>query len=630
MSAAPARWYLARLRAMSAPEIAWRVSSEVRRQLRPRATDRRAVRWDAGPWPELVRHLVDRSPHDFEADAGRIAAGELRFWNREARVSPHAIPWERGPFAAEADVGLEWALDPKCVWELARAQHLLPLAAGAYRAGNRAWARLCVEQMLDPAAQADRGGSGYEAAHRLVSWLWALPLVADAVANEERDRLMQKLGETAGIVREHPSRYSSANNHRLAELVGLLAFELVADDMHAWRRVWAELEHEVTRQVFADGGSREQAAGYFLYVLEIVWVGGLLAHAARQPLGAVAERATAMLAWLDTIAADDGEPPPFGDDAEDRFVRVEYFAPRRAPAIAARVDALLRGEPELTPAVKPRTVRRSAALRESGHVVLRSTLDGNDVRVVFDVGPLGLGTLAAHGHADALAVTVDAGSATLLRDSGTGSYLPAAGRDAYRLTTAHNAVVVEGASQAVPAGPHLWGRRYEVDVEAVELAADVDYTRASHDGYLRLPERARTTRSVVFVKPDLLVVLDRVTAERPCTATLIWQTLPGYRIDAPGAGAAAAVTASPEAERIESTGPFSRSYTELGTAPQTRFRATGVDVAFATALALAGGRPPATELRHAPSVTALEIGPPWRLRVVERWAGNSVLVENSG
>ena len=43
-------------------------------------------------------------------------------------------------------------------------------------------------------------------------------------------------------------------------------------------------------------------------------------------------------------------------------------------------------------------------------------------RITMDVGPLGYPSIAAHGHADALAVTVSDGGRDLIGDPGTGSY----------------------------------------------------------------------------------------------------------------------------------------------------------------------------------------------------------------
>jgi hypothetical protein len=574
-----ARWYVARARAMSGRELAWRAS---RRLVRTRPDDR-AIDWHDGQWPAFVRGLAV----DTADDAQRIAAGELCFWGRTAIVDPHAPPWDDGPFT--------WSTDPKCRWELRRHQHLFALAAGGHE-------RLSIEQLLDwlthrPAAD-EGAAAAYEAAHRVVGWSWALPFAAGRATPGELARISAALSADASLARRRPSLYSSANNHRLAELAGLLAFETLTNRAR-WNETWADFERELLRQTFADGGSREQAAGYFLYVLEIVWAAALYAHAVGQDLGAVGARAEAALDWLDAVAGADGEPPPFGDDAEDRFLRVDYFRPRQASLLAARLRAALDGKPVLYPPHAPTPATASRLLRDSGYAVLR---DG-PVRVVVDVGGLGLGSLAAHGHADALSVIADVGEQTLLRDSGTGTYVAEDGRDAFRLTSAHNTVTVDGLPQAQPRGPHLWGRRFTTTIQAVAFDDDLDYIRASHDGFR---PRAGHTRAVAYLKPDVVVVLDRVTADEPCTVELTWQTMPGARFDH-------TVAAWPSATRRDGDGPFSPRYTYVERAPRTTFSARGRDVVFATVVSLSAAD---VAVSHDGTTTAVDVG---GRRLVERW-----------
>jgi hypothetical protein len=294
------------------------------------------------------------------------------------------------------------------------------------------------------------------------------------------------------------------------------------------------------------------------------------------------------------------------------MLRVDYFEPRRASAIAGRVQSLLAGRPSLVPEARLRPTASSQALPESGYVMMR----GEGVRVVVDLGELGLGTLAAHGHADALSVLVDRDGRPLLRDSGTGMYAPRDVRDEFRVTAAHNTVVVDDESQAEPLGPHLWGRRYVVELEACSLQGDLDYARASHDGYRARPARALHTRSVTYVKPDLLVVLDWIRAARACTATLVWQ----LAAEPPQL----AVEAQPPATFAHGSGPYSARYGRRTLLPRLTWTAEGTEVVFATVVALRDSSPPALNLEHTAEATTVRLG---GLRLVENWRGQTVQVE---
>ena len=259
---------------------------------------------------------------------------------------------------------------------------------------------------------------------------------------------------------------------------------------------------------------------------------------------------------------------------------------------------------------------------ESGYAVLRASLAGSAVRVVFDVGDLGFGRLAAHGHADALSVTLGVDAVALLRDSGTGSYVVEQGRNEFRTTAAHNTVVVDGRPQAEALGPHLWGRRPTTTVETSSFGREFDYVRASHDGY----GRTRHVRSVLFLKPDVLVVFDRVRGPRPFEAELSWHLCPGETLESFGGGRARLIVAAAPASQFErSVAPFSPRYTQHESAPRYRWRSRGSEVVFATVVALDGSAAPACRLEVGTDGTAvLSLLAPRPLRVIETWSAAAV------
>ena len=86
------------------------------------------------------------------------------------------------------------------------------------------------------------------------------------------------------------------------------------------------------------------------------------------------------------------------------------------------------------------------------------------LHATFDHGPLGLGALATHGHADALSLTVFHDAEGVVIDSGTLAYQDdAVRRERCRSTPAYNTVHFGGRScQSVMLGPFLWGARATV------------------------------------------------------------------------------------------------------------------------------------------------------------------------
>jgi hypothetical protein len=141
-------------------------------------------------------------------------------------------------------------------------------------------------------------------------------------------------------------------------------------------------------------------------------------------------------------------------------------------------------------------------------------------------------------------------------------------------------------------------------VHTTTFSDAIDYVRASHDGYR---PHAEHTRAVAYLKPEAVVVLDRISATEPCTVDLTWQTMPGRTFDG-------VVAARPGATRRDDSGPYSPRYTWLEHGPRAVFSARGRDVVFATVLPLAGR--PEVEIRHEGTTTTVIVG---GRRIVERW-----------
>ena len=145
---------------------------------------------------------------------------------------------------------------------------------------------------------------------------------------------------------------------------------------------------------------------------------------------------------------------------------------------------------------------------------------------MMDVGPLGYLSIAAHGHADALAVTLSVNGAELIGDPGAGSYYGHPDwRPVHRGTRAHATVCVDGADQSVIGGPFLWSRQATVRVHSVDLVAGV--VDAQHDGYLRLPESVVHRRWLVAPPTERSVlIVDLLTGDGTHEAHVSWPLHP--------------------------------------------------------------------------------------------------------
>src|SRR5205085_1921946 len=110
---------------------------------------------------------------------------------------------------------------------------------------------------------------------------------------------------------------------------------------------------------------------------------------------------------------------------------------------------------ELKPAGAVNVPRR---FPEGGYYIMGCDFETErEIRIVVDAGPLGYGSIAAHGHADALAFTLSLGGLEFLIDPGTYAYhTKKQWRDYFRGTGAHNTVRVDVQDQSVAGGNFLW------------------------------------------------------------------------------------------------------------------------------------------------------------------------------
>ncbi len=372
------------------------------------------------------------------------------------------------------------------MWELGRLTFLPTLALAARLTGERAYAEQAGRWLADftrenPLGRGIHHTSGIEMAIRVIITTWTLALLS---GNGRRGgggitpELAPALGllmQQALYLRDHLSLGSSANNHLIAEYAAMAVagavFPSCRESEGLLRQGHAGLEHETLRQIHPDGMPAEQAFGYLPFVWELLLPALIACEAAGVAFAApVRDRLRSSLEFARAIRLPDGRWPQVGDEDDGR-VLLAIEGPSRLDlagnALAAWLGADgLGGEPALAlllagrPAAAARAASAGAhAFPDGGLSVWRSA----GLLVTFDHGPLGLGTLAAHGHADALAVTVFDGVTPIVLDPGTFAYHEdPLSRDRCRATPGHGTIHFGGRSQSEMRGPFMWGARARV------------------------------------------------------------------------------------------------------------------------------------------------------------------------
>ncbi len=564
-------WYVNRLRSMPPRELAHRAQEAAKRRTargRLEGWDRYAV--PEGPLPRLAglheavtrgcdaraRQAIATASRDILA--GRFSALGVAWPDRPpADLFPPAL-WRFDPVSGDLWPGPERYCydipyrhrrdfgDVKYVWEVNRLQILQPLSAHVALTGDAA-SLAAVERAIESWFEANppfRGlgwTSGIELALRSISLLVAASLCGDALSSATVGRIRTLLNAHAFWLKRFPSRFSSANNHLIAEaagefLIGTAAPDLTgaADLASGARRV---LEAEACRQLLPDGVPGEQSPTYGAFTAEFLLLSHFVAAKAGRPLSAgVSHRLAAFADFVRCLADARGGVPSIGDDDEGRVLTTAPHETTYATSVASCIDALLGtagtgrdlAEQDLrttvfgasrSPAPPEDGVR---TFERGGYSVVRERRSGRSTILVFDHGPLGYLSIAAHGHADALALTLTIDDRPVLIDAGT--YLYHAGgawRDWFRGTAAHNTLTLGDADQSIISGPFNWSHKAQARLEASHPGPDWTL-RASHDGFVsRFGVRHERTLSATA---EGYRVVDRLVgplpAERPVVSFL--------------------------------------------------------------------------------------------------------------
>lgn len=538
------RWMLNRLRCMSLAEVAHRAvrAAAGRPRLRPLPAQGDGVVFGGPGAPPLT--TAERAA--LLAEAAAIAAGRIPLFARQ-EIQVDTPPRWNAPLDA-ADI--------KPLWELNRHLHLVRLAQAWALTGEETWrASVCLQlrSWLDQCqpGQGPNWASGLELGIRLINWSLVWQLLQGNIDAGLRTALLAGIRAHCLLVAGRLSRHSSANNHLIGELAGLYVAAATWPcwpESAAWRaQAQRELAREAQRQFSADGVHREQAFAYQLFVCEFLLLAGMVGQAAHQPFSA--DYWAALRRALAFIRAADGVGSHAGDADDGCVWRLHAGRGGQAAQLLALGKALFDGAGAAHPGVRwlchlfPGPLPRPGAappasawaFPDGGYFLFGSK---GKAHGMVDCGPLGYLGIAAHGHADALAVTLDVNGAPCLVDAGTYAYWSdMRWRNYFRGTSAHNTVRVDGLDQSVGGGRFLWLRKATTRIEATPASPSQFALRASHDGYLRLPDPVRHVRSVAFDEAAAtLVVHDQVTGNQPHRVELFWHIAPGLDVQLAGRG----------------------------------------------------------------------------------------------
>ena len=490
--------------------------------------------------------------------ADSLVEGRIDLLGLKGVLVGKEVDWHFEPIASKRSPLKHWKqfdeLDSsetgnkKIIWELNRHQHFFTLGAAYWLTGDERYARTFAAQLrswidTNPPGMGINWASSLEVAFRAMSWIWAFHFFQNS--SHLIPALFKKAIKILYLhgrhIETYLSTYYSPNTHLTGEALGLyyLGTQLpFLDRSRHWRQLGEDiLTAEITRQVHPDGVYFEQSTWYQRYTVDIFSHFLILRELNAENIytGQSAElerRLERAFEFLMHLTLPDGKTPLIGDDDGGRMLPLTGAEPddfRGSLGLGAVLfdrpdfkfvsggasqeifwlkgpDGLDRfaGFPCGEPAVS------STSFPDGGYYVMRDGWGDTDNFLVVDCGEIGAMT-GGHGHSDALSVEVAVHGKTLLVDSGTFTYHDPNGlRDYFRSTAAHNTLTIDGLSGSEPKAAFSWRSTAKAEPGSWLSNKRFDFFKGSHDGYERLGDGAKHTRSILFVKGDYWIMRDHV------------------------------------------------------------------------------------------------------------------------
>lgn len=552
------RWFASRLRAMGPKEILWRCEQKVLQKMekgrfgrRPSAVTEHIYKrslCDLHMHPERL-HLAQENA-SFSVGQGITLLGGYDYenykkcWHAGFQTGndwPLEFSHSMGTTGLSRNIG-----DVRTNWELNRHFQFAILAKDYAATGKRIYLDELTKLFGDwneknPFLWGISWTSPMEMGIRCSNWCYAYCFLALRGGVPKGLTRQMEIGiiNMADHIASHYSRYSSANNHLIVE-----AYALGQAGVLLGYEPWTDLAirlltREMERQNHPDGVNKEQSLHYQAFSMEAVGLmARLISKNGKKLPGGWRDIMRNNSRYLAACMGRYGEIVEFGDNDAGKILDLcgdvghyryvlelySFFTGERYTDMETCTENIcwLFSEAERREAAgqTPYKVQESKCFRDGGNTVLRS--DDGRTLIGIDHAPLGFGSIAAHGHADALSFQMFVDGYSVFIDPGTYLYsYDADSRNAYRKTINHNTVCVDGRDQSEMLGPFLWGKKAEAKLEEYRVEPDQVFLKASHNGYAPVIH----SRAFKFDKKNRLVIKDTLSAS--CRSVINFTLAPG-------------------------------------------------------------------------------------------------------
>ncbi len=550
-------WYINRLKLMSIEEIMKRIFNQARsfnekhflkEKVNYKLLETRNFHFDSNDL-QIIRKFYNNNPSlkkKLLNEASKLVQHKFSFFALNDKNLGEKINWHKDYLNEKicenkfySDINFKDYKkngDIKYIWELNRFMHFYPLIQAFIVTEDEKYANELKSQIFDWISNNEylkgvNWTSSLEVSIRLYSWIWAyfsLKTCGYKFKKNEEKIFFKYLILHAKYICRHLSSHSSANNHLIGELSGLVLFSCLFKfenfSEKIIKKALPKLEKELIKQTFEDGLNKEQAFAYHLFVYDFTAPIALLLK--KNNIKTSDKFLTTLKKMSQTLKllCDESLNLPNIGDSDDGYVIKNSSLNRKSQIIFALNSASIlfnENSLKITEELDEKTLllaadnyeffknmklidfdKKSKYLKNSGYILFKDTKN----HLLMDVGNLGFLSIAAHGHADALSLTLNRGGREFLIDSGTYSYhTKEKWRNYFKGTSAHNTLEVDGQNQSKTTGNFMWMQKADVEIEEIRLDNNIDLIRASHNGYIKQGIGIKHSRELTKTQDYILI-----------------------------------------------------------------------------------------------------------------------------
>lgn len=526
-------WLYNRLKAMTPQEVFYRVQKETKHKINK-------VKYNQNRYIyELVNHDIDLDrvyknlndifhkidyPNIDVKDYFNIFNEKIEFCNQYQWHKGTNGIWDSKQYSYDIEFkNADNIGDIRYTWELNRHQFMPYLASIYIKTRDKKYLSL-LKNIFDDWMQNNyflkgvNWSSPMEIALRSYQWLIVLYLLEDIDDFRFKEKLSKSIIASIEYVMKNLSLYSSANNHLILEVTISSIVGYVFKD--SYKQDWFNegyniLEKEIILQNYKDGVNKEQALHYQAFVLDaIIQYNFILKSIGKKPIAEkIIYNALEFIGSLkahklnfDYGDSDDAKILSFSHKKtnyyqyllelgslyyKEKFIEFETIS--NEVKFISRISKI--------GGLKNFKYKKTKLYRDGGYLVINS----NNNNLLMDVGELGFGSIAAHGHADSLSFIYYNNDNPIIIDSGTYIYnIEPEQRNYFRSTDAHSTLCYKGLNQSEIRGPFLWGKRANTIISEYIEKGDSVRIKAYHDGYKPLIH----TRELEYYFDGKIVIRD--------------------------------------------------------------------------------------------------------------------------